>query len=439
MAQVFKGIPYAEAPARFSPPRPWRGSLEPTGISAHAPQLDLLTGRPGGDEDCLYVDIYAPSSPGPHPVMVWIHGGGGVTGSPGEYDGSLFAEHGIVVVVVGYRLGVLGLLYVPGVSPGNLSLMDQVTALRWVHDHIGSFGGDPARVTLAGESNGGRTVGTLMATPSAAGLFQQAIVQSGTGVGTVVHTPAEAAALGASVVAELGVADPRALRDIPVRRLLDAQAAVASASPIAVPYQVMVDGEVLPRRPIDAIADGASGDVRLLVGTNHDEQDLFAAITTSFSGSRSMVVAQDAFDKALASYRELLPELSEERVHRHAMTASEWWIPAIRLAEAHRGETYMYRLDWRLSETGMGAPHALDLIFVFGGRGIEGLSRLFQVPLDNPITEIMHGAWVDFIADGDPGWASYGRSRSTFVFDTESGPVEDPDRALRLVWDGVTA
>jgi para-nitrobenzyl esterase len=425
------------------------------GIPYAAPQVETSSHHLVGNEDCLVVNVYTPVADGPHPVLVWIHGGGAVTGSPNGYDGTLFAQHGVVVVTVGYRLGVLGLLYLPGVfnedADGNFSLLDQVAALRWVQENIAAFGGDPVRVTVAGESNGGRTVGTLLATPSARGLFHQAIVQSGTGVGYVVASPEEARKTTEAVLAELGLDSSRAkqVRETPVERLLEAQSKVSAASPISVPYQVVVDGKTLLQRPIDAITKGSATPVRLLVGTNHDEADLFMRAAAGVEVPGSMVVSTRQLAQARSAYRQLLPaDWSDDEVIRYTMTSSEWWIPAVRLAEAQTrvgGQAWMYRLDWRIAPRGqgMGAPHSLDLPLLFGPTNVPGIGQGIQRMVGHldearvsAISATMHAAWVRFITTGEPGWQAYDLiNRTTFLLNDRSALVQDPDRALRLIWN----
>ncbi|GAA3581810.1 carboxylesterase family protein [Amycolatopsis ultiminotia] len=453
--RVFRGVPFAQPPVgqlRFCAPvpvTPWTGVREATEFAPMAPQPDVTGKRFVGDEDCLYVNVYAPDSPGPYPVLVWIHGGGGVMGSPHQFDGSGYARRGVVVVTVGYRLGVLGMLRLPGVSEGSLSLRDQVLALEWVRDNAAAFGGDPGRVTLAGQSNGGRTVGTLLAVPSARGLFRQAIVQSGTGVGSVVHTPAEAETVGKAVLDDLAL-PAEALATAPVTQILAAQQRVTAALGTLVPYRVVVDGELLPRRPGDAVADGVARDVRVLVGTTADEQDLFSWLQTGGAkllGTGSTMLDADALARARTAYRELFPDLPETELINRVRTAGDWWLPAIRLAQAQHaagGRAWMYRLDWRIAPRGrgLGAAHGIDLPFVFDDIGNPNWRFLFAIARPDParlraMATEMFDAWLRFVTTGEPGWPHYEPDeRVTRLFDDASTTVSDPNREERLLWSG---
>ncbi|WP_329045190.1 carboxylesterase family protein [Amycolatopsis sp. NBC_01488] len=442
--RTFLGVPYAEPPVgelRFRAPRPappWSGVRDATRWAARAPQPEL-TGRGfTGDEDCLYLNVYAPATPGSYPVLVWIHGGGGVLGAPHQFDASAYARRGVVVVAVAYRLGVLGMLHLPGVADSNLSLRDQVAALEWVRDNAAAFGGDPGRVTLAGQSNGGRTVGTLLAVPATRGLVHQAIVQSGTGVGSVVHTPAEGSAIASAVLSELDAA-PSDLATLPVKKILQAQQRVSAVSGTKVTYRVVVGDELLPSRPLDSVRD-----VPLLIGTTADEEDLFSWLQSGGAkllGVGSTMLDASAVDKAVAAYAELLPDWPEDQVRNRALTAGDWWIPAIRFAE-RQPDAWMYRLDWRIAPrgTGLGAPHGLDLPLVFDDIRNKNwrflfAGRTFPAERLQSVATEMIGAWVRFIATGDPGWPRYTTAdRVTRIFDDVSTTVSDPDRAQRLLW-----
>ncbi|MET8850654.1 carboxylesterase family protein [Amycolatopsis sp. NPDC004625] len=442
--RTFLGVPYAEPPVgelRFRAPRPakpWTGVRDATKWAPRAPQPEL-TGRGfTGDEDCLYLNVYAPADPGSYPVLVWIHGGGGVMGAPHQFDASAYARAGVVVVTVGYRLGVLGMLHLPGVADSNLSLRDQVAALGWVRDNAGAFGGDPGRVTLAGQSNGGRTVGTLLAVPATRGLVHRAIVQSGTGVGSVVHTADEGAAVADAVLAELD-AVPGDLATLPVTRILQAQQRVSAVSGTKVTYRVVVGDELLPGRPLDAVRE-----VPLLIGTTADEEDLFSWLQSGGAkllGVGSTMLDAAAVEKAVAAYDDLL-DWPEDQIRNRALTAGDWWIPAIRFAEK-QPDAWMYRLDWRIAPRGkgLGAAHGLDLPLVFDdirNRNWRFLfaGRTFPAERMQAVATEMFGTWVRFVATGDPGWPRYTTAdRVTRLFDDVSATVSDPDREQRLLWD----
>src|SRR5437763_5992437 len=292
--QVFRGIPYAQPPLgelRLRGPiavEPWTGVRPAHTFGCWAPQappVTTLSGEmPGAQaEDCLALNVWTPSTDGARPVMVWIHGGGFVNGSGASslYGGSRLAARGdVVVVTVNYRLGVLGFLAhrdladeACGGAAGNWGLLDQVAALRWVRENIAAFGGDPGNVTIFGESAGGMSVADLLVMPSARGLFRRAIVQSGPPNATTIERAEE---VTAKLVAELGVASPAALRDVPTQAILDAQAVVVAERRAAgLPLVPGVDGVSIPTPPMQALADGAATGVDVMIGTNRDEAKMF--------------------------------------------------------------------------------------------------------------------------------------------------------------------
>lgn len=291
---VFRGIPYAAAPVgtlRFrapEPPEPWTGVREavaygPTAPKRpYAPPLDRLLPDPAvpGD-DWLNLNVWTPS-PRPDraaglPVLVWIHGGSLVHGSSAVpvYDGSAFARDGVILVSVNYRLGVEGFGVLPD-APANRGLLDQLAALEWVRDNIAAFGGDPGRVTVAGESAGAISIAGLLAAPRSEGLFRRAVLQSG----APAALPPDAARGTTELIARrLGVpATAAALAAVDPEALLTAQTEVTSGgNPLTGrhSFQLVIDGDLLPQDPVAALEAGASAEVDLLLGTNTEEYRLW--------------------------------------------------------------------------------------------------------------------------------------------------------------------
>ncbi len=319
----FLGIPYAQPPfgaLRFAAPVPangWDGIRDALEFGATAPKPGYL---PPIDAilpevtiegtDCLNLNVWSPQDATGLPVLVWIHGGSFVNGSGAVsmYNGAAFARDGVVCVTINYRLGVDGFGYIDG-TPPNRGLLDQIAALEWVRDNIAAFGGDPTKVTVAGESAGAFSVASLLAMPAATGLFGRAILQSG--AGQHVLTPTAAAKVTAEVAARLGV-EPiaEALAAVPVDDLIRAQQAVAieiaaaagherwaEITPNMMAFEPVVDGDILPGRPIDAMANGSSSQVDLLVGTTTEEHALFLVPTGIAAG-----IGATQLRAALSSY-----------------------------------------------------------------------------------------------------------------------------------------
>ncbi|MEV5575844.1 carboxylesterase family protein [Spirillospora sp. NPDC052269] len=292
---LFAGVPYAAPVRRFAPPEPpvpWDGVREARTFGPPAAQrpgrmawvpgleIDPETGR----ENRLTLNVWTPAGPaasGGRPVLVFLHGGAFVFGSGSQpmYRGTVLArDHGLVVVTVNYRLGVLGFGYDDEI-PANLGLRDQVAALEWVRANIAAFGGDPGRITLAGHSAGGMSVLALMAAPSARGLFHRAAVMSALPYGFATETRARA--LTTAFRRALGRAQPRSA---PLRAVLAAEGEAVRSLPAVegvLPVAPVVDGSFLPRHPMDAVRSGAVPGVPLLVTTTAEEMRLFAAIDPS--------------------------------------------------------------------------------------------------------------------------------------------------------------
>ena len=294
----FLGIPYAAAPVgnlRWRPPVlhvPWFQTLDATHFADHCPQTASPFGIASSTEDCLFLNVFTPEANGGgigelRPVMVWIHGGALVDGESNDYDPTAFVKDGVIVVTINYRLGILGFLAHPALaaektdpdrnvdfaagSAGDYGLMDQQLALRWVRDNIVFFGGDPLNVTIFGESAGGLSVFSQLASPSSASLFQKAIIESGAYQLTT-QTLATAEAAGTAFATAAGCSSQTAacLRALPVSTLL------ANQNPAG--YTPNIDGEFLPLSLGTALATGQFHHVPIIQGSNHDEWRLFTAL-----------------------------------------------------------------------------------------------------------------------------------------------------------------
>jgi carboxylesterase type B len=479
-ANVFKGIPYAAAPFgpnHLRPPQPvepWTGVRDALAFGPKPPQLAwppqiaaLLPELAEPGEDCLTLNIWSRDlSSAKQPVMVWIPGGAFQyhgTGAAPCYDGTHFARDGVVCVTINYRVGALGFLYL-GDGAANLGLLDQIAALQWVRGNIAAFGGDPENVTVFGESAGAMSIGMLLSMPRAKGLFRRAIAQSG-----AAHhvSSADSARRVAQRLAErLGVEAMRdAIAAIPVDRVLQAQAELnvdllanrdsqrwgADVVSTMLPWQPVIDGDVIPARPIDRIGTGASADVDLLIGTNTDEHRLFLVSVGAIDHVTNVALAAAVaayrlpVEATLAAYRQMHPDARTPGDLFAAIQNDWYWrLPAIRLADAHAASaasaaTYMYEFAWRSPQFGgrLGACHALEVPFVFDtlGRATEPL--LGGNP-PQPLADTMHAAWVAFATNGDCGWPKYdlGR-RATMRFDATSKVVDDPRAAERALWESV--
>jgi para-nitrobenzyl esterase len=382
--------------------------------------------------DWLTLNVWTPDPAGRLPVMVWIQGGAyaiGMSGMP-EYDGSVLAGHGVVVVTFNYRVGVEGFGHVDG-APANRGLLDQVAALEWVRDNIAAFGGDPGRVTVFGESAGGGSVAALMAMPRAAGLFHRAVAQS-------VPGPFFTPALAADIAAAIGPTDldpydlPKAA-DALTARLDEFTGRWGLPARRGIPFAPVVDGDVLPTTPWEALAAGAGRDVELVVGHTRDEHRLF----TVLDGTLGTITAEQAASAvelfAPGPYGgDLRPEQLFEQVH------SDWLfrMPSLHLAEAQvagGGRAHLYELTW--SGT-LGACHGLDVPLVFGNlTGNQPAMLIGGKPGAEAVSERMRTAWTGFAATGDPGWPEYDPERRlTQVFDTTSTVTAYPEEESRRVW-----
>jgi para-nitrobenzyl esterase len=462
---VFRGIPYAEPPVgplRFAAPRavrPWAGVREAASFGPPVPQTDVF-GRGESDsiagDDWLTVNVWSPDpDPGAKlPVLVWIYGGGYTIGASSrpEYDGGRLARDGrVIVVTFNYRLGVEGFAQIAG-APSNRGLLDQIAALEWVRDHIASFGGDPAQVTEFGESAGGGSVAALLAMPRAAGLFHRAIVQSAPGTFLTEALAADIASVIAdelglrATVADLAEVEPALLAvagDEIVAKMGDREARWGRAALRSIQFAPVVDGDVLPETPWQALAGGAGRDIELLAGHTRDEQRLFTVIAGLLGQvtPEQATEALEAFAPDAARYREAYPEASSEQLYE--LVHSDWLfrMPSLHLAEAQiagGGRAHVYELTW----SGVfGACHGLDVPLVFGNLTSGQTALLLgspPAPEAETLSAEMRGAWLGFAAHGIPGWPAYDLDqRLTKVFDAPSTVTRYPEDRSRSIWAGV--
>jgi para-nitrobenzyl esterase len=474
---AFKGIPYAAppfGPNRFQPPRPpqpWDGVRDALGYgrvppqAPYAPPFDQLLGDQGRQgEDCLNLNVWTPDpGSGGLPVMVWIHGGSFVRGSGAlpTYDGARFARDGVVCVTINYRLGADGFLYL-GDGIANRGLLDQIAALEWVQENIRAFGGDPARVTIFGESAGAFSVATLLSMPRAKGLIQRAIAQSGAGHHT--SSVRTAQLVGRNLADKLGVAATMpSIADVPLDRLVEAQAELGQELAIrpdpgrwgevaanGMIFEPVVDGEVVPAKPIERILVGAGDGTDLMVGTTAEEWRFFLVpggaidrVTADRLSSMARVMGLDA-EKAVPVYSAPRPQATSGDLLSAVITDWFFRIPAIRLAEAHAkngGSTHMYEFAWRspLFDGRFGAAHAVEIGFVFDNLGLPGGMGLTGSKPPQGLADVMHRAWVAFATRGEPGWSRYdSRERTVMRFDGAGETVViDPAAQERKLWDGI--
>lgn len=481
---VFRGIPYARPPVgelRLRPPQPaasWRGERDATRPGAAPPQRPDplaaalgLQGRGVCGEDCLSLDVWTPGRDARRrPVLVWLPGGAFVNGDAAAplYDGRRLAARGDAVVVsVGYRVGALGFLGLgAGESGANFGLQDQLAALRWVRDEIAGFGGDPGNVTVFGESAGAGSLLALLAMPRSRGLLRRAIVQSAAPEGVI--DAAEAARRAERLLAKLGLAagDAEGLRAAPVEKILDAQQALAGEEvwETGMLFAPVVDGDLLPQRPLRALCDGAARDVELLIGSTRDEMRLYAGAPfepREDGPLRALVAAQlpGEADTRGARAAALVEAYRGARRARGepAAPADLFWailtdlhlrVPATRLAAGHarhQPQTRMYLFCWESPGRGgvLGSCHALDLPFTFGNLdapGMTGFAGTGQEP-ERLAANLMQ-AWLLFARRGDPAHAGIGpwpvyetHRRVTMELGRRCGAREAPREAERAAWE----
>ncbi len=462
---VFRGVPYAAAPVgplRFAPPQPvpaWQDTRDATQDGPIAPQGRSRLAHVMGDferaqsEDCLTLTVWTPAADSrKRPVLVWIHGGAfsSGAGSLPWYSGEQFAaQDDIVAVSINYRLGALGFLCLPGISNGNLGLLDQIAALRFVRENIAAFGGDPDNVTVVGQSAGAASIAILLTMPQADGLFRRAIMQS-TPFGRMSRTSDDAHRIGRHLLEVLGL-DPNdrdKVMALPAAKFIAAQGDVARRekkfADAQAPFGPVIDGDVYPRDARRALQAGAGAQVDIMIGTTREEMAAFYCIDPEIDAA-PMDAVENVFASMFgAGYRPYFDEFRATRAAKtnaallgDLMSDAMFRIGSLRMAEwrADQGRpVYLYQFDWQ-SPAGFEACHCLEIPFVFDNFGhwadapmLKGADR----EEIKGLTAAMHGAWAAFARTGKPDhprlppWPAYDRKdRTTMRFDSTIAPVSD--------------
>ncbi|WP_328485445.1 carboxylesterase/lipase family protein [Streptomyces zaomyceticus] len=455
----FLGIPYARPPVgdlRFAapvPPEPWSEPLDATVYGPTAqrrPFAEITTipepSVPGAA--VLNLNVFTPDTDpaAALPVLVWIHGGGYVAGSAASpwYDGAAFNRDGVVLVSVGYRLGIEGFLHLED-APDNRGVRDWIAALEWVRDNIAVFGGDPAKVTVAGQSAGGGAVQTLLAVPTARGLFRGALSVSGAVPRP--DGPETARAASRLLTSRTGVpATAAALRDLGDDEILALQDRLAEPGPDReglpplLALAPFADGELIPLPTLDALTTGEAGaDVPLMLGFTEHEFTMFPAPGPE-GPSLPVLLGGLGLDPVRAeALIEAYGEDGPERIFGQALTDATFRAPNLAVADARAARerpTWLYEFTWRSPLSGL-AFHCLDLPFAFDLLDAEGVTAVAGDAPPRELADALHQAWVAFVTEQDPGpgWPRYtAGKRATMIWDAEPRIASDPVGRVRALW-----
>jgi len=486
---TFRAVPYAAPPLgrlRFAPPEPhpgWSGVRDAIKDGPAPPQLpsrlEKVMGRvdfaQGQGEDCLTLTIAAPlplEAGAKRPVMVFFHGGAWMSGAGSLplYSGAELARAGGVIVVgVNYRLGVLGYLDVDGMpgsgSGANFGLLDHVAALAWVRDNIASFGGDPANVTIFGQSAGGGSIAALMEMPAAVKLFRRAILQSAAIMKPVPR--AAARTVTDTVLKALGLerAKLAALRDVPAEKILDAQRAAVMAlgkpsdpTPL---YRMVKDDAAQKYDTPAGIAAGTARGIDIMIGTTRDEVHAFFVGNEALAKIDKPTMAEalrraggDRAEAIVEAYAKRHPKLSPAELFATIRTDGMFRLPSIDFAEKQgqqNAKAYLYRFDWQPTpEAPYRAAHCIELPFTFGNFADWDAAPVPPTMLAGGnrgtmqrLAKTMQGAWIAFARSGNPNhpgmpeWKPFSRAeRHSMIFDADSRAATGLDDEIENVWRG---
>jgi para-nitrobenzyl esterase len=459
---AFKGIPFAAPPVgplRWKAPQPpsrWKGVRTALDFGPRCMQGniydDMVFRDKGPAEDCLYLNVWTPatSAKARLPVMVWIYGGGFAAGAASEprQDGQNLAKKGVVVVSMNYRLNVFGFFAHAELagesehhSSGNYGLLDQLAALRWVHKNVAGFGGDPANVTIFGESAGSFSVSALMASPLAQGLFHRAIGESGAFFGSVLSLKplSRSEEADAKFAESLGAHSLAELRARPAAELLDA---AVKQNPIR--FAPNIDGYFLPRSVREIFAGGQQSHVPLLAGWNRDEGSYHSIFQKDEPTATNFVAyAHQHFGDRAGRFLELYPAENDDQAKRSAqdlagdqfIAFSTWkWLEM----QGATGNSTLYRYEFddappAAANAEATAYHSAEIEFVFGALASKNLPWR---PEDNALSDLMSSYWANFARIGDPNgtglpaWPAYGKeSYAVMHLDANSHQAPDDHRS----------